>query len=209
MPRTARLVIPNLPYHITHRGNNREQIFYYDTEYQTYLTSLKQHSRAHSLTLLDYCLMPNHIHLIAVPKTKDALAQSLKLVHSGYAQFFNRRHQRCGHLWGDRFFACPLDAAHLVVAMRYVERNPVRAGLVGLPWDYTWSSAAAHLGRGDFFGLLDLASWQKHWTPQFWRKYLLEGEDEKQIELLRHCTLSSNPFGSKDFIEQYKALKER
>ena len=150
MSRTARLVIPEVPYHITHRGNNREQIFFYDTDYKKYLELLREHSRQVDLTILGYCLMPNHIHLIGVPGHKAALAQALGQAHSCYAQLFNLRHNRGGHLWQDRFFSCALDDAQLVVAMRYVERNPVRAGLVQLAWDYSWSSAAVHVGRGDF-----------------------------------------------------------
>ena len=207
MPRTARLVIPEVPYHITHRGNNREQIFFFDTDYKTYLELLREYSRQAGLTILGYCLMPNHIHLIGIPGNKDAPAKALGHTHSRYAQLFNLHHKRGGHLWQDRFFSCALDDTHLVVAMRYVERNPVRAGMVQLAWDYSWSSAAAHIGRGDFFGLLDLAAWSKHWPPQDWREMLLEPEKEKQLVALRQCTRAGKPFGSQEFIGKLEKMR--
>ena len=91
--------------------------------------------------------------------------------------------------------------------MKYVERNPVRAGLVQLPWDYPWSSAAAHLGQRDFFGLLDLGGWRKEWSPQAWRDYLLEGEEEKQLIFLRHCTRTGKPFASDEFNKKLSELQ--
>ena len=118
-------------------------------------------------------------------------------------------HDRAGHLWQERFFSCALDDTHLVVAMRYVERNPVRAGMVQLAWDYPWSSAAAHIGRGDFFGLLDLAVWSKHWSSQEWKAMLLESEEEKQLVALRQCTRAGKPFGSQEFIGKLEKMRQR
>ena len=91
MPRTARLVIPEVPYHITQRGKNRAQTFFTDSDYKSYLELLRKYSRQAGLTILGYCLMPNHIHLIGVPGNKAALAQALGQTHSRYAQLFNQR----------------------------------------------------------------------------------------------------------------------
>ena len=209
MPRTARLVIPEVPYHITHRGNNRQQIFCYDNDYKTYLELLRDYAREERLTVLGYCLMPNHIHLIGIPSSQDSLAKALGQAQFRYAQLFNLRRNRGGHLWQDRFYSCALADSHLVLAMRYVERNPVRAGIVRLAWDYSWSSAAAHIGRGDFYGLLDLSAWRKYWSPEDWQEMLLQSEEEKQLTALRLCTRAGKPFGSKEFISKLAELRQR
>ena len=209
MPRSARLVIPEVPYHITQRGNNRTQTFFYDPDYKTYLELLREYSRQAGLTILGYCLMPNHVHLLGVPGNQAALAQAVGHTHSRYVQLFNLRHQRGGHLWQERFFSCALDEAQLVVAMRYVECNPVRAGLMQLAWEYTWSSAVAHVGRGDFFGLLDLARWSKHWSPAAWREFLLESEEEQQLVALRQCTHAGKPCGDREFLDKLERMRRR
>ena len=108
--------------------------------------------------ILAYCLMSNHIHLVAVPAEAESLALCLQRVHGRYAQYLNARRQRCGHLWQNRFFSCPVDERHLWTALRYVELNPARAGMVGQTREYPWSSTAAHLGGRDASRALDLES---------------------------------------------------
>ena len=162
MPQSARLVIPGLPYHITPRGNDRTAVFLGEEDRRAYLKFLLEYAQANTLSLLGYCLMDNHVHLIGVPGTTQALARGVGRAHLRYAQFFNWRHGHCGHLWQGRFYSCAMDEAHLVAAMCYVERNPVRAGLVAWAGDYPWSSAAAHLGQPERSALLSRELWQKH-----------------------------------------------
>ena len=209
MPRIPRLVIPGVPHHITHRGNNRERVFNNDSDHRAYLELLQKYAPEHGLAIMGYCLMPNHIHLVAIPNDQDSLAKVLGRAHARYAQLFNWRHNRCGHLWQGRYFSCALDEAHLVAAMRYVERNPARAGMVELPWDYHWSSAISHLGQRDLFGLLELEKWSKEWPPEVWREMLLQSEEEKQLAALRQCTRTSRPLGSESFISELEALLGR
>jgi putative transposase len=161
MPRSARHVVPNYPHHITQRGNNRQDVFFTDDDYHLYLALLKRHALEHGLDLLGYCLMTNHVHLIAIPHDKEALASAVGKTHWKYAQIINRLHKRSGHLWQDRFYSCALDGPHLLQAMAYLELNPVRAQMVRRAWEYPWSSAKAHVEGVDAGELLDLPSWTR------------------------------------------------
>jgi len=93
--------------------------------------------------------MPNHVHLIAVPTSEDALQRAIGEAHRRYTRRVNFREGRRGPLWQGRFASCPLDEPHTLAAARYIEQNPVRAGLAATPWDYPWSSAAAHVAGKD------------------------------------------------------------
>jgi len=147
MPRVARIVVPGVPHHITQRGNNRQRVFFSDANRHLYLDLLKHYSQQLGLEVWAYCLMSNHVHLVAVPKSGDALAKAVGRTNFRFAQKLNYQLRRSGHLWQNRFLSCALEDVHLWRAMRYVERNPVRAGLVRVPWRYEWSSAAAHADR--------------------------------------------------------------
>ncbi len=145
MPRRNRCILPGMPCHITQRGVDRQPTFTSDLDRSTYLRLLRDSLHDTQVAILGYCLMTNHVHLIAIPERDDSLAVLLRRVHGRYAQYYNARSGRTGHLWQNRFFACLLDSAHLWAALAYVERNPVRAAIVPWPADYPWSSAAAHL----------------------------------------------------------------
>ncbi len=150
----ARVVAAGVPHHITQRGNNRQDVFLLDDDRRFYLETLRERSQRHGVTLLGYCLMANHVHLVAIPERPDSLARALGQSHSRYAQGFNRRYGRTGHLWQNRFYSCPLGRTHLVRALLYVDLNPVRAGLVGRAQEYPWSSARAHTEGADPSGTL-------------------------------------------------------
>ena len=129
MPRIARIVVPGCPHHITHRGNNRQKVFLTKNDYATWFVQMKHYSNLYGLNILGYCLMPNHVHIIAIPEYDYSLAKTIGLAHMRYAQITNLVHNRTGHLWGDRFYSCAIDDSHLVASMRYTEQNPVRAGI--------------------------------------------------------------------------------
>ncbi|KPJ53893.1 MAG: transposase, partial [Planctomycetes bacterium DG_58] len=145
MTRIARVAIPDVVYHITQRGNNRQDVFFVEDDRRVYLELLAEESDRYALRVLGYCLMTNHIHLVAVPQTKHSLAKAVGRTHWRYTRYVNGLHRRSGHLWQNRFFSCGLDEKHTVAAMRYVEQNPVRAKIVRKPWRYAWSSSAAHV----------------------------------------------------------------
>ena len=134
-------------------------MFFSDADHQTYLALLREYTAKHKVAVLAYCLMPNHTHLVLVPTTTDALQFMLRPLHLRYAQRVNRARDWKGHLWQGRYFASVLDERHCWAAIRYVERNPVRAGMLACAEDYPWSSAAAHCGlRKDM-----ILTTERHW----------------------------------------------
>ncbi|PIV00135.1 MAG: transposase [Syntrophobacterales bacterium CG_4_8_14_3_um_filter_58_8] len=203
MPRLHRTVFAGLPHHVTQRGNRREDIFFTDEDREVYLSWLREYSDKRQVEVLAYCIMTNHIHLIAVPATDDGLQQMLKPLHMRYAQRINRKHGWKGHLWQGRFFSSPLDEAYLWAAVRYVERNPVRAGMERRAEDYCWSSAAAHCGkRSD--GLLNLeSSWSKQFAAiEDWSDWLAEGDEPQGIQILRQNADKGLPCGNAEFVQR-------
>ena len=184
MPRRPRLVLPGHPHHITQRGNNRENIFASDHDRAAYLDLLARHSKLAGLDIAGYCLMSNHVHLVAIPQRPDSLAIALRRAHSEYAQQWNRRHVRSGHLWQNRYYSCVLDTRGFWAALRYVERNPVRAGMVASAEDWAWSSAREHLAQRVNGALpLHLDEWLQCFTAAQWSAVLEEDaiEDEDRL----------------------------
>ena len=145
MARIARVVAPGIPHHGTQRGNRRQATVFCPDDYQAYKTLMAQWCRSCEVEIWAYCLMPNHVHLIAVPKSADELRRAIGEAHRRYTRRVNFREGWRGHLWQGRFASCPLDGSYLLAATRYIEQNPIRAGLVDRPEGYLWSSASAHL----------------------------------------------------------------
>jgi REP-associated tyrosine transposase len=202
MARLARVVAPGFPHHITQRGNRGQPTFFCDEDYQSYLELMGQWCAAHRVEILAYCLMPNHVDLIAVPKSADGLRLAIGEVHRRYTCMINFREGWRGHLWQGRFASFVLDKPYLLTAARYVELNPVRAGMASTPIRYRWSSAAAHArGRDDALvkvrPLLKLA-------PK-WRAFLARVIREEDIKLLRAHQNTGRPLGDEAFL---KALEK-
>jgi putative transposase len=145
MPRLARIVIPGAPHHVTQRGNRRQPIFFSEADRILYLDLLREGCAAARVTCLAWCLMDNHVHLILVPETADGLRAALGEAHRRYTRHVNAREGWTGYLFQGRFASYPMDDAHLMAAVRYVERNPVAAGLVAHAQDWRWSSARSHV----------------------------------------------------------------
>src|SRR5262245_40766807 len=146
MPRFARVVVPECAHHVTQRGNGRRDVFYTALDKAVYLGLLKQYSEHYALRILGYCLMTNHVHLVVVPSFEDSLAKTLREVHGRYARYRNALDRGSGHVWQNRYYSCAVEEVAVGSVMRYVELNPVRAGMVRLAADYAWSSAGIHLG---------------------------------------------------------------
>lgn len=149
MARLPRLVLPGYPYHVTQRGNRRQQTFFEDGDYVLYRDLLAGAAHRAGAEIWAYCLMPNHIHVIVVPSDEDGLRRTFADAHRRYTGFINARHRWTGHLWQGRFGAVVMDEEHLAHAMRYVALNPVRARLVERAEDWAWSSVRAHLASAD------------------------------------------------------------
>jgi len=199
MPRVARTVVRGYPHHVTQRGNYRQVIFENDDDFRQYLKWLKTYSRKYGLDIWAYCLMDNHVHFICVPKHEDTLARTFNTLHMRYAQYINRRRNASGHLWQGRFYSTILDEAHVYAAVRYVENNPVRTGMVKNAADYRWSSAREHIDAApevvsdNCFLLQEIPNWHK---------FLGAREDAAMTQQIRKSSMTGRPCGDKSFIRK-------
>jgi len=209
MARFARVVVEGAAHHVTQRGNGRQFLLASDSERMVYLDLLRQAVRLHGVSVIGYCLMSNHVHLLLIPHQAEALAKALKATHGRYAAYWNAAHTTSGHAWQGRFYSCPMDEGHLWPALRYTERNPVRAGLVKEAAGWNWSSAAAHCGSGEPDLCLAMERWRRRWTPKTWRQYLEEGESESELRDLRRSTYTGRPLGSEGFVAHLEAKTQR
>ncbi len=205
MARIARVIATGLPHHITQRGNRRQQTFFCDDDYREYVSLMAEWCNKCGVEIWAWCLMPNHVHLIAVPSADDSLARAIGEAHRRYTRRINFREQWRGHLWQERFASFPMDENYLLAAARYVEMNPVAAGLVALPEEYPWSSARAHIvGEDDqlvkvapLLGMVDN-----------WRE-LLSLSEEEDINLFRRHERSGRPMGNDAFVERLETGLDR
>jgi putative transposase len=149
MARLPRLVLPGVPHHITQRGNRREKTFFEDSDYALYLDLLADAASRATVEIWSYCLMPNHVHIVATPTDEDGLWRTFRYVHRHYTGFINARMRVTGHLWQGRFSSVAMDEMHLVAALRYIALNPVRARLVGQAQEWEWSSTRALVAGKD------------------------------------------------------------
>ncbi|MBU0502961.1 MAG: transposase [Candidatus Omnitrophota bacterium] len=202
MTRIARVVARGLPHHITQRGNYQQDVFSDVHDRKQYLEWIKEYSKQYGLCILAYCLMQNHVHFVGIPAENDSLAKTFNIAHMRYAQYFNKKLQQRGHLWQGRFYSCALDEAHLILAVRYVERNPVRAGLVKKPWEWEWSSALAHTNQQkdkifEFENFFEITGM----SYNYWRNYIDYSEEGNILQNIRKYTLTGRPLGTSGFIE--------
>ncbi|MFW6107011.1 MAG: transposase [bacterium] len=200
MARIARVVMPGVPHHVTQRGNRRMETFFCDEDYEEYLALMAASCSRLGVEVWAYCLMPNHVHLIAVPSTADGLARAIGEAHRRYTRRINFREGWRGHLWQERFASFPMDEVWLMRAARYIELNPVRAKLSRAPWRWKWSSAAAHAaGKND--ALVKADPLLKR-AGCGWKDFLAGGLDPDEAELLRRHERTGRPLGAGRFIER-------
>ena len=206
MARLPRLALPNLPYHVTQRGNRRQLVFFCAADRQLYLALLSEQASHFGLEVWAYCLMDNHVHLIVMPRRAESLTRAVAETHRRYTRAVNFREGWRGYLWQGRFGSVVLDERHLIAAVRYVERNPVVAGLVRRAEDYPWSSAKAHvLGTPD--PLLTNHFLKERITD--WADFLRgKGDDAMGRTLARHGGVG-RPLGSQEFIDHLEQVTGR
>jgi len=205
MPRIARIVGAGYPHHLVQRGNNRENVFLDRTDYEKYLFFLAKYSEEKGAGILAYCLMPNHVHLLVTPWHAETLAKMMQGVTLCYTQHFNRKNGRTGRLWECRYHSTIIDRdSYLWTVAKYIENNPVRAGISEKPEDYPYSSARAHiLGRND--RLLNEPLFDKNDLSAYKKIMKLE-EDKRILEEIRKRTKLGKPLGDGGFLE---TLSER
>ncbi len=206
MARFARIVVPDIPHHVTQRGNRKQRTFFKMEDYKFYLFLLKRYCRLYDVEIWAYCLMTNHVHLILLPHAPDTLGHALSHIHREYTRVINLREGWRGYLWQGRFASFPMDERHLLTAARYVELNPVRAGLVADPAAYPWSSAVAHL-RGQDDEIVTVAPLLSRIAG--WRDFLRQAENETERSLLHRHIHTGRPLGDEVFISKLEQLTGR
>ena len=206
MPRIGRITELGMPHHITQRGNYRQKIFEEKEDFKKYRDLINECSGKYGLKILAYCLMNNHVHFIAIPTEKESLAETFKTTHMRYSQYFNKKKKSAGHLWQGRFYSSILDEPHLIEAVRYVERNPVRAKMVKKAWDWEWSSAGVHVGIKEPDINLSKNAFLKEVIKNNWKQYLSQKDEDKYVNELRRLTKTGRPFAGEKIL---KDLEER
>jgi putative transposase len=203
MPRRQRIVVPEQPHHVIQRGNRRQKVFFYPGDKILYLKLLKEQVDKYNVEVWAYCLLDNHVHLVLVPKTQEGLAKAVAETNRRFTCKINARYDWRGYLWQGRFISFVMDENYLVNTLRYVENNPVRAGIVENAWDYLWSSARNHV-KGTIDPLLS-------YCPATtligdWKEYLIKSENEGILDEIRKRNLNGLPLGEDHFLE---ALAEK
>lgn len=203
MARLPRFVLPGNPHHVTQRGNRRERTFFEDSDYALYLDLLADAALRAKTEIWSYCLMPNHVHIIAVPSDADGLRRTFGDLHRRYTGYINARMRMTGHLWQGRFSSVAMDEAHLMRALRYVALNPVRARLVQQARDWRWSSTRALCdAAGD--GVVSVAPALER-AGDF-TAFLNEAFDEALTYApLRKAESIGRPIGSPEWVENLEA----
>lgn len=206
MARMPRLVVPGYPHHVTQRGIRCMNTFFSAEDYQAYLDLLVRFRDEAGVRIWAYCLMPNHVHLVVVPARKASLSDLFRQVHRRYTRRINFREDWRGHLWQERFHSFVMDERHLLAAVRYIELNPVRAGLILHPEDWRWSSVHGHLaGRDD--DLLTVAPMLKRVGN--WSQYLGTEVPEQDLQAIRCHSGTGRPAGDESFVECLEGLTGR
>jgi putative transposase len=211
MARLPRLVVPNQPHHIIQRGNDRQSIFRDTADYLAFLNWLRDASRQFKVAIHAYVLMTNHLHLLASPSDEQGLSKMMQWIGRHYVPYFNHKYERTGTLWQGRYKATVIDSErYLMTCCRYIELNPVRAGMVVAPADYSWSSYMHHIGiKPDSIITDHPLYWALGNTPferEVAYKALAEqGVNEEDVAALTEATLKGWALGS----EKFKSLLEK
>ena len=206
MPKFRRLVVEGYPHHVTQRGVRRQRTFFQERDYRAYIEIAADQLGGVDLDILAYCLMPNHVHFVVVPHERSALSKYFCEVHKRYARRTNALSDWRGHLWQQRFFSVVMDERHTLAAMRYVELNPVRAGLVQSAGDWAWSSARANL-RNIHDSLIRTRMTRE--IVANWAEYLAERVSVDELDSLRRQTRTGRPEGADEFIDLMEARTGR
>ena len=206
MARIARVIAPGFPHHITQRGNRRQETFFCDEDYLTYITLMSEWCSRFEVEVWAYCLMPNHVHLIVVPQSESSMRRAIGEAHRRYTRMINYREGWRGHLWQGRFASFPMDESYLLSAVKYVELNPVRAGMVEKPEAYRWSSAVAHISECDnelvkVSPLLEMVG--------SWSAFLSEKVSAQKLEEIRCHERTGRPLGSERFLSKLEVSLNR
>lgn len=215
MPRRPRIVVPNIPLHIIQRGNNKQACFFTYDDYQCYLQWLEEYASISDCLIHSYVLMTNHVHLLLTPKRENSAGDLLKRLGQRYVQYINRTYKRTGTLWEGRFRSCLIqDNTYLLTCQRYIELNPVRAGIVRHPGEFRWSSYRQN-GQGEaselitphlLYGELGRTKEEKLSAYRELFRYQLKDDE---IDQIRKATNGNFALGEKRFLNEISMLLGR
>jgi putative transposase len=203
----SRLTVPHYPHHVCERGVRKEPIFHDDSDYLVYIRILKNGCTKHRVEVCAYCLMTNHVHLVVVPEQEESISKALHNAHSQYSTYFNAKYGFSGHVFEKRPGICVMDDEHTLNAVRYVERNPVRACMVERAEDYPWSSAAAHCGLRDdilISGSLPLLAVIENWS-----EWLRIDHTEEEKRAIREHTAKGRVWCAPRMIPHFEHITGR
>jgi putative transposase len=215
MPRKQRMYQPGIPSHIVQRGNDRKPCFFEYENYLFFLDCLENAIRRYQVAVHAYVLMTNHIHLLMTPSTESGISRVMQLVGNRYVQYINKKYGRTGTLWEGRHKASLVDAQrYLLTCYRYIEMNPVRAGMVGHPGDYRWSSYRHHVGESRSSIIEDHEVFQRlaPTTSQrilYYQSLFRDGLDIHELEAVRKAATFSMPLGDSCFKTKIEATLGR
>lgn len=208
MPRIARVIAAGYPHHVVQRGNNREDVFFADEDRKQYLGFLVKYAAKWNVGIIAYCLMTNHVHLLVRPQGEQALSKMMQGLTLCYTQYRNRTNGRTGRLWESRYHSSIIDKENYLWAVaRYIEQNPLRAGMVKRAEEYRYSSAKAHV-KGIDDGIVSEALFDPSRRTDY-RDLLRTGMDNETAEEIKRCTRTGRPLGSTVFTKQLAKLLGR
>lgn len=199
MPRIARGLVDGFVYHILNRGNGKQQIFHKDQDYKAFINLMREAKDRYPVKIFAYSLMPNHFHMILMPIYAEKLSKWMQWLMTSHVRRHHRHYKTSGHIWQGRFksFVIQKDN-YLLTALRYVEGNPVRAGLVSSAKDWLWSSHIERIGMG-FCQIVDKIPIE---LPQNWGRYVDEPLTDKELEELHRSVNRQSPFGNTEWQGQ-------
>ena len=194
----------NVPHHITQRGVRKLPLFLDDADYNLYLKILSDIGAKYGVKFCCWCLMKNHVHIVAIPENEKSLAKTIGVAHLMYTQYFNEKYGFSGHLFSQRFFSTPMSENHSFAVVGYIHRNPVRANIVSKVEDYKWSSIQLFLRKRYHDPLVNdnlLLEISDDWTQVF-----SEPIKEEDLNNIRLATSTGTPYGDKSFVETIEQL---
>lgn len=199
MPRIARATAGGLCYHVLNRGNGRARVFHKNDDYQAFIDLIAAASERLPMRVLGYCLMPNHFHLMLRPHGDDEISAWMQWLMTSHVRRYHAHHHTSGHIWQGRFksFIVQTDE-HFLTAMRYVERNALRAGLVKQAEDWRFGSLYWRT-KGRRLDLL--ADWPVP-RPSRWRQIVNRAQSEAELESLRRCVQRGRPYGNDRWVKR-------
>jgi putative transposase len=209
MGRIPRIIVPGEAHHVTQRGNRRQDVFFSRSDYQCYLKLLWANAENFKFSIWSYCLMRNHIHLLIVPDSQDGLREGMATLHQTYSLAINKKNDWKGRLWQGRFFSCFVEATNVPIVARYIELNPVRAGICENPCDYPWSSALLSCsGESGRNGFAPITAPGGTWSEYL--SYDPNAATQKSINTIRASVRTGRPFAGdacQKLIEQKTGIK--